>query len=214
MHRFQYPGTYVVTVHGHYKRQTYVGRHEITVLPVTVSLTRNSDGDLQIHNDSPYEIDLSNYQVAGTRSLTLPANTILLANQTITIPGYRIGGSVTMHDDMSKVLASEVSTNARHAALAVSALQPLASQSVRSQSVTTPVSTSVETTSNSVVSSDALIQPEPEIFTIPAAEAATDVATASAAPTNTRWPYGLAAILLGIVSLVLLTRNPAKEPER
>ena len=40
-HSFQYPGTYVVTVHGGFKRQEQVARHEITILPVMTSLTTN-----------------------------------------------------------------------------------------------------------------------------------------------------------------------------
>lgn len=94
VHVYAYPGTYVVTVHGAYATQDYVGVHEITVLPVAISLTKNANGDIQINNDSPYTIDLSNYQLAGNKTLVIPDNTQLLSRQTITVPAARLGNTV------------------------------------------------------------------------------------------------------------------------
>lgn len=84
-HVFAFPGTYIVTVMGEYKRQKQVARHEITILPIQISLTKNVTGDVQVNNDSPYEIDISNYIVRGAKDFVFPAYTILLPNQTITL---------------------------------------------------------------------------------------------------------------------------------
>ncbi len=105
IHSYQFPGTYVVTVYGGYKRQEQVARHEITILPVTMSLTTSSAGDLQLHNESPYEIDISNYTVDGGKKFTFPARSVLLPNQTITLASEKIG---TAHKAVIKDTAGAV----------------------------------------------------------------------------------------------------------
>lgn len=109
-HVFKYPGKYVVTVYASFKRQEQVTRHEITILPVLVSLTMNNIGDVQINNDSPYEIDLSGYKVRGEKLFTFPARTILLPSQTITVPYTKLGKTtnrlVSMYDTEEKLVAS------------------------------------------------------------------------------------------------------------
>ncbi|NCT01858.1 PKD domain-containing protein [Candidatus Parcubacteria bacterium] len=109
-HVYEYPGTYVVTVYGGFKRQAQVARHEITILPVTLSLTTNQAGDVQINNDSPYELDLSGYRLVGEREFTFAPRTIILPNQTITIPREWVdAGSermVAIYDTKTALLAS------------------------------------------------------------------------------------------------------------
>ncbi len=90
-HSYRYPGTYVVTVYGGYKRQEQVARHEITILPVSVSLTTSRDGAVQLNNESPYEIDISGYSLDGGIKFVFPPRTVLLPNQTITIPAVKVG---------------------------------------------------------------------------------------------------------------------------
>jgi hypothetical protein len=90
-HSYQYPGTYVVTIYGGYKRQEQVARHEITILPVSISLTTSPQGDLQLNNESPYEIDISGYSVDGGKKFVFPPRSVLLPNQTITIPADKVG---------------------------------------------------------------------------------------------------------------------------
>ena len=92
-HYFTHPGTYAVVLYASFKRQEQIARHTITVLPVALSLTTNSVGDLQINNDSPYELDLSGYRVVGAKEVLLPPRTILLPNQTITLSKKRIGST-------------------------------------------------------------------------------------------------------------------------
>lgn len=92
-HHFTHPGTYVVVLYAGFKRQEQIARHTITVLPVALSLTTNEAGDVQINNDSPYELDLSGYRVVGEKEVQLPSRTILLPNQTITLPKKRVGST-------------------------------------------------------------------------------------------------------------------------
>ena len=107
LHRYQFPGTYLVTVYGSYKRQEQVARHEITILPVTLSLTRNNDGDLQINNDSPYEIDISGYTVSAFKEFVFAPRSIMLSNQTVTLKGSSIGGTAKVFDEEGELVVKE-----------------------------------------------------------------------------------------------------------
>ncbi|MFT7644855.1 MAG: hypothetical protein ACI9BF_000516 [Candidatus Paceibacteria bacterium] len=113
-HVFDYPGTYIVTVYAVFKRQEQVARHEITILPVQISLTTNREGDVQVNNDSPYELDISGYRLRGEKSFTFPSYSILLPNQTVTISKERLGKTksrmIAIYDT-EKSLVSSVTTN-------------------------------------------------------------------------------------------------------
>lgn len=114
VHIFSYPGTYVVTVYAGYKRQERVTRHEITILPVTISLTTNKAGDIQINNDSPYEIDISKYRLRSQELFEFPPRSILLPNQTITIGKKRLGdtsNSIVGFYDTEGVLLDSIIPN-------------------------------------------------------------------------------------------------------
>lgn len=119
-HTFLYPGTYVVTVYGNFKRQEQIARHEITILPVMVSLTSNDHGDVQINNDSPYEIDVSGYAVRGGKTFVFPPRSIMLPNQTITIPKSKLGSNANLavlYDNAKSQVAS-LSTVNKYSSLA------------------------------------------------------------------------------------------------
>jgi len=90
-HTYQYPGQYVVVLKAKYNRTEQIARKIITVLPVKFSITRNSQGDVQINNDAKYEINLTGYRVDGLVDVTFPENTILLPGGTITIPKEELG---------------------------------------------------------------------------------------------------------------------------
>ena len=111
-HRFRYPGEYVVTLRSGYRQYTADARYRVVVLPVSFSLTQNEQGDLQIHNNARYEVDISGYRVSAGRKVVIPQGTILLANGTITIPkqqlGISIARSITLYDEVGTVLASRV----------------------------------------------------------------------------------------------------------
>lgn len=91
-HIFAYPGTYMVMNEASFQKHSAIASHEITILPVAISMTRNAYGDIQINNDAKYDIDISNYQLQGKSRVTFPSNTILLSGQTITIPYAKTGG--------------------------------------------------------------------------------------------------------------------------
>lgn len=97
-HAYLYPGQYVVVIYASYSRHEQTARHEITVLPVNFSITRTATGDIQINNDSKYEVDLSGYRVEASEKIILPARTVLLPNATLTIS----------RDTLSASLADEV----------------------------------------------------------------------------------------------------------
>jgi hypothetical protein len=109
-HSFQFPGTYIVTLQAEYKRQKQVTRHEITILPVALSLTLNTDGDVQLNNNSPYEIDISGYKIKASDTFVFPEYSIILPNQTITLPQAKVAHNnnlmVAVYDTAGLSLAS------------------------------------------------------------------------------------------------------------
>jgi len=90
IHTYAYPGNYVVMVESYYAKETVMGRHEITVLPAILSIARTDNGDIQIHNNAQYEVDISNFELYGSTSFRIPKHTILLPRATLTIPHDRI----------------------------------------------------------------------------------------------------------------------------
>lgn len=111
-HTYTFPGTYVVTVRGTYNGYEAVARHEVTVLPVRLTLGRDQSGNIQLHNTAPYELDLSHYTVTGTDTVTLPARTILLPEQTLTLEQSEVekevSGLVTVRGRQNEVVASNL----------------------------------------------------------------------------------------------------------
>ena len=104
VHSYQYPGSYVVVVSGQYSDFSNTSRHTVTVLPVKLSLSFVGDG-LNIHNNSPYEVDISGYQLLGKTKRIIPSNTVILPRSTITIPDSSI---VTALADQSGFLVAAV----------------------------------------------------------------------------------------------------------
>ncbi len=89
-HVYEYPGTYVVMVTATVADRQVSTTREVTVLPVTVSMTRNETGAIQLHNDAVYPVDLSGYTLRGTENLTLPPGTVIVPRGTITIASHRL----------------------------------------------------------------------------------------------------------------------------
>jgi len=89
-HQFAHPGTYVLSVTGEFADFAGSGRKTVTVLPVKVSLSYASNGDVLIHNNVPYEQDVSGYRVFGTQTASLPVHTYLVPNGTIRIPRHMV----------------------------------------------------------------------------------------------------------------------------
>lgn len=93
-HAFRHPGEYVVMLFASYARHSGTARHEITVLPTSFSISRTESGDVLIHNNARYEVDLSGFLVRGDRTITIPGGTILLPNATLTIERSRLESGV------------------------------------------------------------------------------------------------------------------------
>lgn len=116
-HAFAYPGEYIVIVEATFAKRTVLMRHEITVLPLTVTLSRNEKGDIVLHNNAKYEVDISGYHLQGTQNFIFPKNSVLKSSGTLTIAAHRIGATpattVTIRDGLETLLASTpVSTTA------------------------------------------------------------------------------------------------------
>jgi hypothetical protein len=213
-HVYEYPGTYVVTVYGGYKRQEQVARHEITVLPVTMSLTTNEQGDIQVNNDSPYELDLSGYRLAGAKTFTFPARSIILPNQTITLSRRVLGDQgermVILYDTEAAAVASllprgflavreEVLDNSPTPMISALSYSPTPAPALPSESdfgfspVSTDLSEAESGTTTSLVMTEPILDNE-------------QLATVGAAPltANVRWPYLALAAVLFIATVGLL----------
>lgn len=108
-HSYKYPGTYVVTINAKYARHNETIRREITILPVSFSITENENGDIQIHNDSPYDVDISGFSVKGDKEIFLPERSIILPKATITITKSRLGNGenlIVLYDNKNNPVAS------------------------------------------------------------------------------------------------------------
>lgn len=90
-HTFDYPGVYVVTASTKKRNQEYVVRTEITVVPTVLSVSFDVSGLVRLHNDSPYDIDVSGYKVEAEKSLVFPEHSIIKTGGTITFDGKRLG---------------------------------------------------------------------------------------------------------------------------
>lgn len=216
-HVYDYPGTYVVTVYGGFKRQEQVARHEITILPVAISLTTNEAGDAQVNNDSPYEIDISGYKVSGIKEFIFPPRSVMLPNQTVTIAKKKLGGSknqlVTIYDTKSALIASSVPE--RLISPAQTETSDLSSESnVSSFSYATGVADAGSYKNAAVESREEMI---PEVVVEPEPEQLLQLATVDAVPQSSsgeRWPYAMFAIVLLLATLgVYVAPRSRNQPE-
>ena len=129
-HRYQFPGTYIVTLYAQYKRQKQITRHQITILPVELSLSKNANGDIQLNNDSPYEVDISGYTVVAHDTFTFPKYSLILPNQTITLPRTTLTNSnnvmIAVYDTQRLQVATNIPLTTNQFVLANASAQSLA----------------------------------------------------------------------------------------
>lgn len=206
VHVYDYPGTYVVTVYGGYKRQEQVARFEVTILPIMLSLTTNAGEDVQVNNDSPYEIDISGYVVEGAREFTFPPRTILLPGQTITLSHKKLGSSermVAVYDTERAVVASFVPGSVTALGKSDSSdesLQP----PVRATIYSRPGELTAEPFDDLTLSQEFAEEPEPTKGTEKIIDNLTEQMAAVGAaplPNNERWPYAALAVILLLATL-------------
>lgn len=211
-HAYAYPGEYVITVHGAYARHEKVARQRITVLPTTLSIFRTENGDVQVHNDARYEIDVSGYTVVGHRLVTFPEHTIMLPQATLTIPKRMIGtATVFLYDQKQMLVArSDDATSSSDQSIVARltpAMQPVRSLPVEEESLSTEYEP-FAFTSDVLSASVAQAFDETEIQ-LPVQE--TEVAATDQAVPSTALPYlGLIGILgLGILAMYMGRDNTA-----
>jgi len=156
MHSYDYPGTYVVVVESYYNKKELMARQEIIILPIQLSLSRLMNGDVEIKNESPKEIDLGGMKLVGQKVFTFPDHTILLSGKSLTVLHDDIdsnpNSTVTLHDEFggligSTYLESEINTQ-----------QPIfyTAESQNRQSFTSKTETSSTTNRASMVASSSI----------------------------------------------------------
>lgn len=200
-HTYIYPGQYVVVVEASYARHKAQVKKKVMVLPVNFSITRNSQGDIQIHNDAKYEIDLSGYVVQGLSGIELPSNTFLLAGATLTLPAKKINAHqsslVALIDTEKTIVAFDNQRQETRSLPVVIDSQPIAAKTVQANQVLVdPVSDSPIADLNMATGAE-----------IAATSVAAVIASGSTVPKST-WPYlGLIGVLALGFGAIFLTRG-------
>lgn len=107
-HIFEYPGEYIVVVEGSFAKQKAQVRHEVTVLPVALSISRTGNGDVVLKNNSKQEVDLGGFTLQGMNTFVFPKLTLLKAGGTLTISAKRISAqaesAVALYDVLGVVV--------------------------------------------------------------------------------------------------------------
>ena len=223
-YRYAYPGTYVVTVRANYARHDQVARHEITILPVTFSLARTARGEVQLHNDAPYDVDLSGYTLRGLEAVVFPRYSIIAPKATLTFPASRLGRSDLMlglYDAAGSLVTSLLPVGAMTAKAAETegVTRPLSPVYSQAPQVVAPVQSApasaafvfnTETGANSPLESEVV---PASTVPIEASLKEDDLLPPSAAAIPvppTRWPYVLFFILLVSALGVLICGRPRK----
>jgi hypothetical protein len=138
-HAFAYAGEYVVVAESRYKEQAVYARHDIAVIPLTLTLARGTQGEIVLRNASAHEMDIGGFTIQGEKTFVFPKLTILKAGGVLSVPPARIGtnaGVVTVHDPA-------------HTAVATLGMLPVVRRSVAHAATTVPVA--LATTSDTVV---------------------------------------------------------------
>lgn len=212
-HVYRYPGTYVITLEASYGRHRQIASTEITILPVTITVARTSAGDIQIHNNAPYDIDISGYTLTGSRQVVFPPHSIIAARGTVTVPGGRVTGiygeSFALRDASALAIASWppaivpvtftpdpviASTPAPRTVAASTAIPPATGLFTFAGSV---VATSTATTSPAIALAPA---PAPVPPLSPLAE--------SGSPSDFAWPYVGLALIIGLATVGVVVSRP------
>ena len=209
-HTYRYPGKYIISARGAYGEYEAIKEATVTILPVDLSITHSPTGDLQLHNDAKYTIDLSRFTVAGIK---LPDRTKLLAGSTLTIPKRDLAPSaqlLTTVYDSSGTLAlmsggettaqpqSEPTAIAPSVAFVTPTPEPYVAASETTDGVDTQFVFAAEVSTTTPTAAE---------VNFGATDQQAAIAAAPATPTSSRWPYlGLVGVLL-VGSFGLLVRQ-------
>ncbi len=217
-HMYAFPGTYVVTLRAHFARQEQVTRHEVTILPVQFSITKNAAGDVQLNNDSPYEVDISGYRLRGSELFTFPPYSIILPNETITIHRKKVEGTpgvmVALYDQMGVLVASTVSPRdniEKESTVAEEVSSPTPRMSAISTSKTVIAANRSEnfgfaSAEPAVAEESKPVIASPRIVATSSSLGAA-VAGATAAPYTFSWPYVALVAMLGLGMVGIIARG-------
>ncbi len=202
VHSYKYPGTYVVIVESYYLKEERVSRHEIEVLPVTISISSDVSGAVTITNNGKEEINLHGMTVGGRGEFIFPKHSILMPGKSITVTPTDSSKSdnhlAVLRDSAGAIVASEKSTftmKPTSHSFAAASTKSVSTNPVTKQGPEDEMEVSEETAS----------------FGVSEAHAAGDqVASASRAETKDFWPYAglLAVILFGLYSIYTNRSSP------
>jgi len=213
-HTFSHPGNYVVVVEAAYKRQIQRTRHQIVVLPVSLTLTELDDGDFAIQNNSQTEIDLGGYRLVGNKTFIIPDYTILLPRSQVVVRRDAfltkpISQMVALYDNAQEQAAMHLP---RHLAIKVAApLLPPDRPAVATRP--TPRISAIDDSPRYTFASANTAKPTPApsstTATTPAPLKPTQVAAVGTATVPQHWPqYALVTILLlGIAAVYLIPQS-------
>lgn len=205
-HAYKRAGTYIVTHHAYFGRHDVVARREITVLPVTMTLSFDSSGDLLLHNNAAYDIDVSGYLVAaGEVSRIFPPHSLVMAKQSLPLPFSRARIIDAALYDNRKVVVARTSGLAAVDSVVVATPRQRATEYLVSAP---PVST------ETVLRDDVEVPAIVTINTTPTGTRDTQVASSGALTASvmtargdqtTPWAYALLCVLILAVIGILFT---------
>ncbi len=202
IHTYRYPGTYVATVEATFKRHSQILKIPITILPATMALARGDAGELFIHNNAPYEVDVSGYRLVSNTTHVFPPRSIMAAKSTLTLPPGTGGGyysRVDLRDTGGQVVATwppDLVSVTKTATNDDGMVPPTAPTPLVSSVPVAPTATTnrMATSGMPAYVGGAVLPLLPEV-------------PASPAPHHELWTYGaLGALLLAIIGSLLATR--------
>lgn len=116
--QYEYPGIYIVTVYASYARHETLAEHKITILPNQLSLGISPAGDILVHNDAAYTLNVSGYTLRAGKAIVFPERSYLDTNGTMTIAAKKVaytpGSMVGLYDNAGALTASLLPPVSKH----------------------------------------------------------------------------------------------------
>ncbi len=108
-HAFTFAGEYTVVLESRYAKQLAQARHEISILPASLTLSRGQKGEVIIKNLSAHEIDLGGFTLLSDTRFVFPKFTIIKQGGALAVPPMRVAGQgtgIALLDTHGTVVAS------------------------------------------------------------------------------------------------------------